>query len=152
MGDDGPPLAEPAPPSCSSNSLSGSMGMTELSTVAEAAMALVGLALDTKPGKHSLVIKPGEGSPARAHEAAFEVKTKQYPAQHLKVESRYVEPSAAEMERIRREQVDLLPGQPQNLDAVPLEARSDRAADKAGRAEHDDARRRPVLLVQVLEH
>ena len=68
-------------------------------------LALVGLPLDTKPGKQTLQIKAGDGSNSVAYDTTFAVKTKSYPAQHLKVSSRFMQPGAEELKRIEREQI-----------------------------------------------
>jgi murein DD-endopeptidase MepM/ murein hydrolase activator NlpD len=67
--------------------------------------ALIGLPLDTKPGRHTLQIKAGEGVPGLAYDTTFEVKAKNYPAQHLKISSRFMQPTAEDLKRIEREQL-----------------------------------------------
>ena len=71
----------------------------------EGLLALVGLALDTPPGRKILQVKAGEGSLKPAYDIHFEVKSKAYPAQHLKISPRFLQPSADELERIEREQI-----------------------------------------------
>jgi murein DD-endopeptidase MepM/ murein hydrolase activator NlpD len=66
--------------------------------------ALVGLALDTLPGKKVLHIKMDDGTPKPAFDTAFEVKAKSYPAQHLKIGTRFMQPTADDLKRIEREQ------------------------------------------------
>jgi hypothetical protein len=61
--------------------------------------AIVGLPLTLAPGTHELTVA---GDRARY---TFVVRAKHYPAQHLTIkEKRYVEPNAAELKRIEREQ------------------------------------------------
>ncbi len=67
--------------------------------------ALVGLALDTQPGKKILNIKTGESPPKPAYDTAFDVKPKAYPVQHLKISSRFMQPTADDLKRIEREQM-----------------------------------------------
>lgn len=68
-------------------------------------LALVGLALDTAPGKHTLQVKSAEGSPKPVFETAFEVKLKTYPAQHLRISSRFMQPSPEDIRRNERDQI-----------------------------------------------
>jgi murein DD-endopeptidase MepM/ murein hydrolase activator NlpD len=67
---------------------------------AEGWFALVGLALDTPPGKKFLQIKTG----GPASDMAFEVKAKSYPVQHLKISTRFMQPTVEDLKRIEREQ------------------------------------------------
>lgn len=66
---------------------------------------LVGLPLDTQPGKHTLQIKSGDGTFSREYDTTFEVKPKTYPAQHLKIGTRFMQPSAEDIQRNEREQI-----------------------------------------------
>jgi murein DD-endopeptidase MepM/ murein hydrolase activator NlpD len=64
--------------------------------------AVVGLPLTLAPGRHAVDVTTPDG-PRRF---PFEVRAKEYPAQRLTIkDKRYVEPSAAELKRIEREQV-----------------------------------------------
>jgi murein DD-endopeptidase MepM/ murein hydrolase activator NlpD len=64
--------------------------------------AIVGLALDVKPGMHYLEAKSREKKPLRL---TFEVKDKTYETQHITIEDkRKVNPEKRDLERIRREQ------------------------------------------------
>ncbi|MEQ1773311.1 MAG: peptidoglycan DD-metalloendopeptidase family protein [Burkholderiales bacterium] len=69
--------------------------------------ALVGLPLDTQPGKQTLQIKAGDGAPGLAYDATFDVKAKNYPTQHLKISSRFIQPTAEDLKRIEREQLTI---------------------------------------------
>lgn len=71
---------------------------------AEGWFALVGLALDTPPGKKMLQIKTGDATPKPAADTVFEVTAKSYPAQHLKVGTRFMQPTADDLKRIERDQ------------------------------------------------
>jgi murein DD-endopeptidase MepM/ murein hydrolase activator NlpD len=68
-------------------------------------LAVVGLPLDVKPGKQTLQVNTHQDSPHLPYEFAFEVKAKTYPAQHLKISSRFMQPTADDMKRIERDQV-----------------------------------------------
>ena len=68
-------------------------------------LAVVGLALDTAPGKKTLHVQAGEGAISLAYDTHFEIKPKAYPAQHLKVGSRFMQPTIEDLARIEREQV-----------------------------------------------
>jgi len=67
--------------------------------------AVVGLPLDTKPGKHMLQINAGDGALNPAYDTTFEVKAKNYPAQHLKISSRFTQPTAEDLKRNERDQI-----------------------------------------------
>lgn len=71
---------------------------------ADGLMAVVGLALDTAPGTHTLRVGTGAGAAGRAQDAAFEVKPKTWPAQHLKISSRFMQPSTEDLQRNERDQ------------------------------------------------
>lgn len=63
--------------------------------------AVVGLALDTAPGAHSIEIERDDGRPERLQ---FEVTPKEYATQHLTIKDRRkVEPTADDLERIRKD-------------------------------------------------
>lgn len=68
-------------------------------------VAVVGLALDTAPGTRMLQVKTGDGASRPVHDAAFDIKPKAYPAQHLKINSRFMQPSAADQQRNERDQL-----------------------------------------------
>ncbi len=72
---------------------------------AEGLLAVVGLALDTAPGRHTLHIKAGEGALKLAYDTTFEVRPKTYPAQHLKISSRFMQPSPEDVQRNERDQI-----------------------------------------------
>lgn len=72
---------------------------------AEGLLAVVGLALDTAPGRHTLHIKAGESALKLAYDTTFEVKPKLYPAQHLKISSRFTQPSPEDIQRNERDQI-----------------------------------------------
>ncbi len=72
---------------------------------ADGLLALVGLPLDTQPGPQTLQIKASEGALKLAYATTFEVKPKVYPAQHLKISSRFMQPSAEDIERNERDQI-----------------------------------------------
>jgi len=64
--------------------------------------AIVGLALDVKPGMHYLVAKTRANKPLRL---TFEVRDKTYETQHITIEDkRKVNPEKRDLERISREQ------------------------------------------------
>lgn len=65
--------------------------------------AVVGLALDTAPGMHSLQVRAASDALQLAFAVSFEVRPKAYPAQHLKINPRFLQPSAADQARIERE-------------------------------------------------
>lgn len=68
-------------------------------------LAVVGLPLDTQPGKQTLHVKAGEGALKLSYATAFEVKPKAYPAQHLKISSRFMQPSEEDIKRNERDQI-----------------------------------------------
>ncbi len=72
---------------------------------AEGLLAVLGLGLDVAPGRHTLHIKAGEGSLKPAYDTTFEVKPKFYPAQHLKISSRFMQPSPEDVQRNERDQI-----------------------------------------------
>jgi murein DD-endopeptidase MepM/ murein hydrolase activator NlpD len=70
-------------------------------------VAVVGIQLDTTPGKHAASLYNGDGSPVTR--LPFEVQSKAYAEQRLEVPNkRHVEPEAADLERIAadRERID----------------------------------------------
>ena len=72
---------------------------------ADGLLAVVGLPLDIQPGPQTLQIKAGDGALKLAYATTFEVKPKTYPAQHLKISSRFMQPSAEDIERNERDQI-----------------------------------------------
>lgn len=63
--------------------------------------ALIGLPLDTQPGRHQVVTRDGGG---HSTEVPFDVVAKDYPVQRLTIANpRHVNPSAEDLARIRRE-------------------------------------------------
>lgn len=70
---------------------------------AQGLLALVGVPLDAKPGPQALQIRTDDGALALSYATAFEVKPKQFPAQHLKINPRFLQPTAEELARIERE-------------------------------------------------
>jgi len=71
--------------------------------VSSGLFALVGLALDTAPGTHNLQVRVAGDSMQLTFATAFEVKPKAYPAQHLKINPRFLEPSTTDQQRIEHE-------------------------------------------------
>ena len=64
-------------------------------------VAVVGIPLDTAPGKHAATLQPGRGNPSKVE---FTVTDKRYEEQRLTVKNqRHVEPSKEDLERIDRE-------------------------------------------------
>jgi len=64
-------------------------------------VAVVGIPLDTAPGKHAATLQPSRGDPRKLE---FRVTAKRYEEQRLKVTNqRHVEPSKEDLERIERE-------------------------------------------------
>jgi len=64
-------------------------------------VAIVGIPLDTKPGKHAAMLESSQGD---ARKLEFTVADKKYAEQRLKVANqRHVEPSKEDLERIGRE-------------------------------------------------
>jgi murein DD-endopeptidase MepM/ murein hydrolase activator NlpD len=66
-------------------------------------LALVGLALDTKPGMHNLQVKAAGDTTQLSYSTAFEVKPKAYPVQHLQISPRFLAPLKSDLERIENE-------------------------------------------------
>ncbi len=81
--------------------------------------ALVGLPLDTKPGRHTVQIGAAQGAPPPAYETSFEVKPKAYPAQHLKISSAFMQPTAADIQRNERDQIAIARAKNHWSDAAP---------------------------------
>ena len=72
---------------------------------ADGLLALVGLPLETQPGPQTLQIKASEGALKLAYATTFEVKPKVYPAQHLTISSRFMQPSDDDIARNERDQI-----------------------------------------------
>jgi murein DD-endopeptidase MepM/ murein hydrolase activator NlpD len=72
---------------------------------ADGLLAVVGLPLDARPGKHMLQINAVDGALNPAYDTTFEVKAKNYPAQHLKISSRFTQPTAEDLKRNERDQI-----------------------------------------------
>jgi murein DD-endopeptidase MepM/ murein hydrolase activator NlpD len=70
--------------------------------------ALVGLALDTKPGMHELQVRSTGETTQLSFSTAFEVKPKAYPTQHLQINPRFLAPSKTDQERIENEKPAIL--------------------------------------------
>ena len=68
-------------------------------------LAIVGVPLDAAPGRQMLQIKAGEGALNLAYETTFDLKAKSYPAQHLKISSRFMQPAAEDLARNERDQI-----------------------------------------------
>lgn len=65
-------------------------------------IAVVGIPLSTKPGRHSVLVYSGEGGRV---EVPFEVRDKQYRTQHLTIKNqRQVDPNPEDLKRIAQEQ------------------------------------------------
>lgn len=63
-------------------------------------LAIVGIPLKSKSGKHRLLVNMASGS----HQVPFQVQAKKYKEQHIKLKSnKYVTPSEEHLARIRRE-------------------------------------------------
>jgi murein DD-endopeptidase MepM/ murein hydrolase activator NlpD len=71
----------------------------------EGLLAVVGLPLDTQPGKQTLQVKAAAGSLSPAYATSFDVKAKAYPAQHLKISSAFMQPTAEDIQRNERDQI-----------------------------------------------
>jgi len=81
--------------------------------------ALVGLPLDTAPGMQTLHLRTTVDSMQLTFATAFEVKPKAYPAQHLKINPRFLEPSTTDQQRIERETPLLIQARGHWSDAAP---------------------------------
>jgi murein DD-endopeptidase MepM/ murein hydrolase activator NlpD len=81
--------------------------------------ALVGLALDTRPGMQELQVRADGESTRLAFSTAFEVKAKSYPAQHLKINPRFLAPSKTDQARIEREMPIIVKAANHWSDAAP---------------------------------
>ncbi len=81
--------------------------------------ALVGLALDTKPGMHDLQIRSTGETTQLTFSTAFEVKPKSYPVQHLQINPRFLAPSKTDQERIENEKPLILKATSHWSDAPP---------------------------------
>ncbi|MBM3342808.1 MAG: M23 family metallopeptidase [Betaproteobacteria bacterium] len=81
--------------------------------------ALVGIALDATPGPHKLHGVVENGGIKLDFTTAFEVKAKAYPAQHLKINPRFLQPSKTDQERIEREVPIIVKAREHWSDAAP---------------------------------
>ena len=72
---------------------------------ADGLLAVVGLPLDVKPGRQTLHVKAGEGALKLAYDTTFEIKAKTYPAQHLKIGSRFMQPRPEDLQRNEHDQL-----------------------------------------------
>jgi murein DD-endopeptidase MepM/ murein hydrolase activator NlpD len=82
-------------------------------------LALVGLALDTKPGMHNLQVKAAGDATQLSYSTAFEVKPKAYPAQHLQISPRFLAPLKSDLERIENEKPLILKATSHWSDTLP---------------------------------
>lgn len=81
--------------------------------------ALVGVALDTTPGMHTLQVRAASDAVQLAFTTAFEIKPKTYPAQHLKINPRFLAPTQSDRERIERETTLIIQAANHWSDAAP---------------------------------
>ena len=81
--------------------------------------ALVGLALDTRPGTHHLQVRAAGDSVQLDFNTAFEVKPKAYPVQHLQINPRFLAPSKTDQDRIEREKPMILQATSHWSDTAP---------------------------------
>ena len=65
---------------------------------------IVGIPLDATPGMQMLNIAAGQGTVKVIYETGFEINSRTYAAQHIKIDSRFLQPSAADQKRIERDQ------------------------------------------------
>ncbi len=86
---------------------------------ADGLFALVGISLDARPGLHNLQVRATGDATAANFTTAFEVKAKAYPAQHLKINPRFLAPSPADQERIERETPIIIKAREHWSDAPP---------------------------------
>lgn len=70
-------------------------------------LAVVGLPLDSQPGKQTLLVKSAADSPGLAYATSFDVKAKAYPVQHLKIGSAFMQPTAEDIQRNERDQIEI---------------------------------------------
>jgi murein DD-endopeptidase MepM/ murein hydrolase activator NlpD len=87
--------------------------------VPDGLFAVVGLSLDTKPGMHNLQVAAANNGTQVNFATAFEVKPKSYPAQHLTINPRFLQPSKADQARIERETPIIVEAREHWRDAVP---------------------------------
>lgn len=64
---------------------------------------VIGIPLDARPGPQKLHIAAGKDTVQVVYETAFEIDAKTYRAQHLKIDPRFLQPSAADQKRIDSE-------------------------------------------------
>ena len=65
---------------------------------------IIGIPLDATPGPQKLHIGAGQGTVQVVYETGFEITPKAYTAQHLKIDPRFLQPSAVDQKRIERDQ------------------------------------------------
>lgn len=80
---------------------------------------IVGIPLDAIPGLQKLHIAAGQGTVQVVYETGFEIKAKTYPAQYLKIDPRFLQPSAADQKRIERDQPLIEAAKKHWSDALP---------------------------------
>ena len=80
---------------------------------------IIGIPLDATPGMQKLHIGAGQGTVQVVYETGFEIKPKAYVAQHLKIAPRFLQPSAADQQRIEREQPQIDVATKHWSDALP---------------------------------
>ena len=81
--------------------------------------AWVGLALDTQPGPHTLHVRIGDPTSNATYDVPFDVKAKTYPAQHLRINPRFLAPTPADQNRIDNEKPVILKATQHWSDAAP---------------------------------
>ena len=82
-------------------------------------LAVVGLPLDAQPGKQTLQIKAADGSLKLAYATSFDIKAKAYPAQHLKIGSAFMLPTAEDIQRNENDQIAIARAKNHWSDEVP---------------------------------
>ena len=66
----------------------------------EGAFAIVGIPLEAKPGPQRVQVAAGKDGVQVIYETTFDIETKNYPVQHLKINPRFLTPSEADQKRI----------------------------------------------------
>ena len=64
---------------------------------------IVGIPLDAKPGPQKLHVAAGQDAVQLVYETAFDIEARAYTVQHLKIDPRFLKPSAADQKRIDAE-------------------------------------------------
>jgi hypothetical protein len=80
---------------------------------------IVGIPLDAVPGLQRLHVGAGQGTVQVVYETSFEIKPKTYTAQHLKIDPRFLQPSATDQKRIERDQPRIDAAKKHWSDALP---------------------------------